>query len=376
MFKVFNDQDIYVSKDVAYLANTFDHATETVGFHTGTNGGPGIYTMLTGVIEHWSVAGAHENPVMLVSGSNGFDIHLMYGASRSSIFLPTSSATNASQRTDRARSVYNKFAAMWEGKPNSTADTDGFVLDALNTTMEEVIFVSFFPSSVSDRFRRGHQKVFFTTGASTGWLAPAGFAVSNVILTATDGAWDEKYKLRLGNDYGMFFSASSGAAAGWIAAESAPGPGGIHYNAGWLALDPQRMIHDDDTELWFSGTVGEGLGSHTLENALTGTSPGVIMGGLLHRMAGLHWHGERHTRSLVFYCHAGPDEFGYSSNPTFTSGTSGKVWSMSGTSKVSTYVTTIGLYNPAQELLAVARLNKPNRKQHGDAPTYAVPIVF
>jgi hypothetical protein len=52
-------------------------------------------------------------------------------------------------------------------------------------------------------------------------------------------------------------------------------------------------------------------------------------------------------------------EFNYSENPSFISGSTGEVIYSSFINNPQTYVTTVGLYNDSNELIAVAKLSKP-----------------
>ena len=66
--------------------------------------------------------------------------------------------------------------------------------------------------------------------------------------------------------------------------------------------------------------------------------------------------------STIFYCNASPDEFNYSTNPTYTDSL-GKIQVVEDeTDTPFSYITTVGLYNAAGELLAVAKLSRPIEK--------------
>ena len=52
-------------------------------------------------------------------------------------------------------------------------------------------------------------------------------------------------------------------------------------------------------------------------------------------------------------------EFNYTTNPSFISGSTGQVIYSSFINNPQTYITTVGLYNDANELLAVAKLSRP-----------------
>ena len=52
-------------------------------------------------------------------------------------------------------------------------------------------------------------------------------------------------------------------------------------------------------------------------------------------------------------------EFNYSENPSFISGSTGEVIYENFINQPQVYVTTVGMYNDANELLSVAKLSKP-----------------
>jgi hypothetical protein len=62
------------------------------------------------------------------------------------------------------------------------------------------------------------------------------------------------------------------------------------------------------------------------------------------------------------YVRARNAEFNYSENPSYISGSNGSVLYDSFINNPETYITTIGLYNDNNELLAVAKLSKPLKK--------------
>jgi hypothetical protein len=68
--------------------------------------------------------------------------------------------------------------------------------------------------------------------------------------------------------------------------------------------------------------------------------------------------------SSLYFCRATSDEFNYSSNPTFRNSTGKIVVVPDGESNARTFsfVTTVGLYNENNDLLAVAKLSRPIEK--------------
>ena len=68
---------------------------------------------------------------------------------------------------------------------------------------------------------------------------------------------------------------------------------------------------------------------------------------------------EETLSSDYVFVRARNDEFNYSTNPSFISGSTGAVLFDSFINDPQVYITTVGLYNDNQELLAVAKLSRP-----------------
>jgi len=64
------------------------------------------------------------------------------------------------------------------------------------------------------------------------------------------------------------------------------------------------------------------------------------------------------TSDYVF-CRAGNSEFNYSTNPSFITGSTGQVLYSDFINNPQVYMTTIGMYNDANECIAVAKLSRP-----------------
>ena len=69
-------------------------------------------------------------------------------------------------------------------------------------------------------------------------------------------------------------------------------------------------------------------------------------------------------------------EFNYSENPSFISGSTGEVLYDDFINNPQTYITTIGLYNDNNELLAVAKLSRPLRKDFTKSTLVRVKLDF
>ena len=76
------------------------------------------------------------------------------------------------------------------------------------------------------------------------------------------------------------------------------------------------------------------------------------------------------------FCRPRSSEFNYSENPSFISGSTGEVIYPLFINSPTTYITTIGLYNDTNELLAVAKLSKPLQKDFTKEALIRVKLDF
>lgn len=77
-----------------------------------------------------------------------------------------------------------------------------------------------------------------------------------------------------------------------------------------------------------------------------------------------------------YFVRATNREFNFSNNPTFSSGSDGSFTESSFESDPKTFVTTVGLYNDASEMLAVAKLSQPARKSFDREVLIRVKLSF
>ena len=83
----------------------------------------------------------------------------------------------------------------------------------------------------------------------------------------------------------------------------------------------------------------------------------------------------------MIFCRATADEFNFSSNPTYTDANdAGRIVvideSQQGTQKAFSFVTTIGLYDANEQLLAVSKVSRPIEKNDEKDLTFRVRLDF
>ena len=70
----------------------------------------------------------------------------------------------------------------------------------------------------------------------------------------------------------------------------------------------------------------------------------------------------RKNYMATYFCRGNRNEFNYSTNPTFLSGAGVNESAVIAAKEPMTFITTVGLYNDDNELLAIGKLNKPMQK--------------
>jgi len=77
-----------------------------------------------------------------------------------------------------------------------------------------------------------------------------------------------------------------------------------------------------------------------------------------------------------FFCRVKANQYNFSANPTFTSGSYNKIRAKDMHGNPTTFITGIGLYNSAGQLLAIAKLSSPLKKNFASEATIKVKLTY
>ena len=108
---------------------------------------------------------------------------------------------------------------------------------------------------------------------------------------------------------------------------------------------------------------------------LTGSTIQSACDSLRHRIKKVSFNNTTELNSSVYFCRAHHNEFNYSSNPSYLTDSQIRVKNVSSDMPVS-YVTSIGLYSSDNELMAVAKLSEPLRKDPTNELTLRVRLDY
>jgi hypothetical protein len=108
---------------------------------------------------------------------------------------------------------------------------------------------------------------------------------------------------------------------------------------------------------------------------LTGSNIETVCDNFRHRIYDLSFNNTTELNSTIYFCRANNKDFNYSANPTYL--TASKIRVKEGvTDPPISYITTVGLYSPDNELLATAKLSEPLKKDPTNELTLRVRLDY
>jgi hypothetical protein len=300
---------------------------------------------------HEMFQSVYDYPYLSSSANHILDITCGYATS--SIYAEPSNSHH-----DKKINVYNQMAQVLAGYDFS-ADIREFDEDgnyaAGGNKLTEAIFVNFSRLLVKDEIKKGTFSIALGDGPT--YASP--FAVT---MTLQDASGNVGYKVNSpAGEYGILYNTA--------VTPNVP-MGLIFYQAGVMVMNASGTFTAPGVSLpWLPS------GEEAYE-VLTGSySQEAFANGFRHRISNISFNNTVELNSTVYFCRANHNEFNYSSNPTYVSGSKIQVKNVPTDAPVS-YITTVGLYSSDNELLAVAKLSEPLKKDPTNEVTLRVRLDY
>jgi hypothetical protein len=309
---------------------------------------------------HGMFQSVYDYPYLSSSANHIFDLTVGYHSSSSL----SSSTQNATQRKNKIN-MYNQLAQILMGHDRNGSierfDIDGNLVDAVGK-MNEVIFVNFARLLTKDEVKKG--SVTLELGVSGTYASPC---LKRIKLTDTSGSNGYFVNGAIGQ-YGTLFCTNTAGSP--LNGSDTDAMGGlIFYQAGIAAITASVFgsLLSSSCEM---NSAGE-----TIDAILTGSTVTSICDEFRHRIYNVQYNNTTELNSTIYFCRFNNNEFNYSSNPTYTSASRMVVKNDAIDMPVS-YLTTVGLYSADNELLAVAKLSEPLRKDPATELTLRVRLDY
>ena len=331
---------------------------------------------------HGMFQAVYDYPYLSSSANHIFDI--TYGIAPE-VTASLAAAGALSTDLDKKSRMYAQMAQTLAGYRQDSSirrfDRDGNLAGTGSVgegTLDECFFVSFARLLTKDEIKRGSMAISFVTGGAWdgstvdldtgnafahGSLSGSG---RDALLTLGDHDATNNYFVNSpAGEYGILYSSSANIQKG-------SGLGLIYYQAGIAVITSSIFAHNalrapgsHDTNTYpgksqrtasFFGVYNQPIYDHS-----TGSTIQTLCDGFRNRINNISFNNTVELNSTIYYTRANHNEFNYSSNPTYVSGSKLKVKNVSADMPVS-YITTVGLYSADNELLAVAKLSEPLKK--------------
>ena len=330
---------------------------------------------------HGMFQSVYDYPYLSSSANHIFDITMGYDESSA---FSSSAATQNSKKIN----LYNQFSQLLLGYTGSDNTVRLFESDlTLDQTgsMTSCFFLSFSRLLVKDQIKKGSFSIKIGTG-SWGQPWPTGSAnAPSAMLTLQDlsaSANGEGTTNVVGGDYGLLYDTTASLTSRAL--------GVIFYQAGVIVLtssifDDMAAENGNHPGISPAGTHGHYFLSgspqdgephvRSVSGAFTGSVISASCDALRHRIYNVSFNNSTEINSTIYFCRVPHNKYNYSSNPTYLSSSQIRVKSIASDEPVS-YITTIGLYNSSNELLATAKLSEPLKKTPTNEITLRVRLDY
>ena len=234
--------------------------------------------------------------------------------------------------------IYGQFAALLEKK-----DDDDTTFSINGSPSTSSIFVKVYRNRMRERLDAGNWELHFM-GSGGEVLKLVDDKVNSASADSGDGPFsvisgtiaDGPFGSPTVAEYGLFY----------------PNYGVIVMDAGLVKADAPFTLNQ--TNFSYDG-VSPSTQITTVENK--NTLP--VLSALTGSAGKFQARSTERIHSRTYFCRIPNYKYNYSSNPTFTTGSAGQLKHQTMVGNPQVYITTVGLYDNSNELVAVARLSKP-----------------
>ena len=307
---------------------------------------------------HGMFQSVYDYPYLSSSANHIFDLTIGYATS-------VSGASNT--QNAKKLNLYNQMAQVLVGHDATGSirefDQDGNFIGTTGDKITRPIFINFARLLSKDEVKKGSftLKIF---GNSS--YTQAGYSGTPLTIQDTNAQNDYRVNSPAG-EYGIL-SCSSGASGG-----GTPACGLIFYQAGVAVLDGSAIFISG------SGIVGTDCemdsGAQTWNDITVSSSISASCDAIRNRLQEVSFNNTTELNSTIHFCRVNHNDFNYSANPTYLSESKIRVKNSTTDAPVS-YITTVGLYSADNELLAVAKLSEPLKKDPTNEMTIRVRLDY
>jgi len=349
----------FLNNDIASTRTLLHEAIPLTGsIVSGTYGNNNIKNYTHGMFQS-----VYDYPYLSSSANHIFDITMGY---HSNSVLSSSTATQNSKKIN----IYNQMSLVLLGSSGSSGEIQPFETDLTQDSSGQALngfFINLSRLITKDQIKKGTFSMVLGTGSygyvfgNDGWKNPFSSSGSAWTVTISDvsasdtGGTANSY----GGDYGVLYTDRTGSYT------SNEAVGLIFYQAGIVFLSSSAFTGSNGNKRVEAPTGFRynrpNNSFQTISQTFTGSAISGACDTLRKRIKNISFNNTTEINSTIYFCRVPHNQCNMSSNPTYLSSSQIRVKSVASDPPIS-YITTVGLYNSSQELLAIAKLSEPLRK--------------
>jgi hypothetical protein len=255
--------------------------------------------------------------------------------------------------------MYNQFSQVllgYTGSNNRVRLFEGDLSLNEDKPMKEVIFLNLSRLLTKDQIKKGSVSITLATGSWEESESPA-----KALTFRDSGASPTQGTLNtVGGDYGLLLSTVDNNVTGGV----------VFYQAGVMVIT-SSVFNNETNDFFREGGTTRSITDQLVSGSITGSADAFR-----HRLQNLQFNNTTEINSSIYFCRVPHNKFNYSSNPTYLDSSSIRVKNNVRSNPPISYITTIGLYDSSNELLAVAKLSEPLRKDTTNELTLRVRLDY
>ena len=250
-----------------------------------------------------------------------------------------------------SKAIYSQYRQLLLPPSDTRFTTAG------SGSTDYIYVVNFKRNRMKERLDAGNFEIplrQIAAGRSANATGSVAVSSSTAIITLIDDSSIASAKV---GDSGKVYNIVSGSINGGVFNPTAPVYYGLAYpDYGTLILDGKML----DQQLNFqtnTGSSSEGNNHFALFHSISGSA--LVTNPSTSDPYGFLARNSEKITSTHYFVRVKNAEYNFSNNPSYVTGSVGQIAQSNFIGDPKTYITTVGLYNDRQELLAVAKLSKP-----------------
>jgi hypothetical protein len=310
---------------------------------------------------HGIFQSVYDYPYLSSSANHIFDITMGYSN--------TISSSAYTQNTKKVN-IYYQMAQMLNGYDH-TGSIKKFQTSG-GTDQDAMVFFNFARLLSKDEIKKESYIMTFASGGD--WELSTKFTN---LITVKDLSGSSQYRVDSpAGEYGYLMSQSSGENINNFASgDNHVEIGKVYYQAGIVALTASMGIPSGSNLAEAAASTFSVNPKMTVNSTLTGATIQTFANAVRNKINKISFNNTTELNSTIYFCRVHHNDFNYSSNPTYLTASKLRV-KTNATDQPVTYITSVGLYSADNELLAVAKLSEPLKKDPTNELTLRVRLDY